>query len=131
MSWVEVFAVLVVSHLAGDFILQTEWQAMHKPGGLGADREARAALASHIATYLAAFVPALIWIWANAGFGVAVGAAALIAVPHAIQDDGRLLISYVRGVKHVHEDTWQIVYLAADQSLHLLVLFGTALVVSQ
>ena len=34
MSWVEVFAVLMVSHLAGDFLLQTEWQATHKFGGL-------------------------------------------------------------------------------------------------
>jgi hypothetical protein len=131
MPWEEVFLVLMVSHLVGDFIFQTEWQAIHKPGGLGADPEARAALASHIATYLGAFVPALIWIWANLDLGVAVGAAALIAVPHAIQDDGRLLTSYVRRVKGVHEDSWRLVYLATDQSFHTLVLFGTALVVSQ
>jgi len=35
VSWVEVFAVFVVSHLVGDFLIQTEWQASHKLGGLG------------------------------------------------------------------------------------------------
>jgi len=131
MSWVEVFAVLVVSHLVGDYIFQTEWQALHKPGGLGADGQARGALAAHVATYLGAFVPALIWIWANVGLGVAVGAAALVALPHAIQDDGRLLTSYVRRFKHVPEESWPLVYMATDQSFHVLVLFGTALVVGQ
>ena len=27
MPWVEVFAVFIVAHLAGDFLLQTDWQA--------------------------------------------------------------------------------------------------------
>ncbi|HEV3229758.1 MAG TPA: DUF3307 domain-containing protein [Solirubrobacteraceae bacterium] len=129
MPWTEVFAVLVVSHLFGDFVLQTEWQASHKHGGLGADPEARAALASHIGTYLLSFVPALIWIWSHHGFGVAVGMLALIGVPHTIQDDGRLLSAYVRGVKHVARDAWDVVYLAVDQSLHVLALFLAALVV--
>ena len=27
MPWVEVFAVFIVAHLAGDFLLQTDWRA--------------------------------------------------------------------------------------------------------
>jgi hypothetical protein len=49
--WVEVFAVFGVCHLAGDFILQTEWQATRKFGGLGSDGSARRALLAHTATY--------------------------------------------------------------------------------
>jgi type IV secretory pathway TrbD component len=129
VPWTEVFAVLVVSHLFGDFVLQTQWMASHKHGGLGGDPQARAALAAHIATYLLSFVPALIWIWSKAGFGVAVGTLALVGLPHTIQDDGRLLASYVRGVKHVAADVWDQVFLAVDQSLHVLALFLAALVV--
>jgi hypothetical protein len=129
MSWTEVFAVLVVSHLFGDFVLQTEWQASHKHGGLGGDPQARAALASHMGTYLLSFVPALVWIWSHHGFGVAVGTLALIGVPHAIQDDGRLLADYVRRVKRVSSESWDRVYLATDQSLHILVLFLIALLI--
>ena len=30
MNWVSVFARFVVSHLVGDYLLQTDWQARHK-----------------------------------------------------------------------------------------------------
>ena len=62
MAWVEIFAVFVVSHALGDYLLQTDWQATHKRGGLGRDSEARRALLLHVTTYTLAFVPALIWI---------------------------------------------------------------------
>jgi hypothetical protein len=80
-------------------------------------------------TYLLSFVPALVWIWSHHGFGVAVGTLALIGVPHAIQDDGRLLADYVRRVKRVSSESWDRVYLATDQSLHILVLFLIALLI--
>ena len=49
VSWVAVFDVFVVCHLVGDFLLQTDWQANHKYGGLGGDpvRAAGAGLACH------------------------------------------------------------------------------------
>ena len=34
MPWVEIFAVFFVSHQVGDYLIQTDWQAMHKRGGL-------------------------------------------------------------------------------------------------
>ena len=51
MEWFEVFAVFLVSHLVGDYLLQTDWQAVHKHRGLGPDPVSRRALASHVATY--------------------------------------------------------------------------------
>ena len=126
MPWVEVFAVLVVSHAVGDFLLQTEWQATHKRGGLGRDPVRRRALLAHVGTYTLAFVPALAWLAGDISAGGVAALAAGVFLPHAIQDDGRLLSAYVRAVKHT-EPAPGILMLAVDQCFHLVVLFGLAL----
>jgi Protein of unknown function (DUF3307) len=126
MPWVEVFAAFVVCHLVGDYLLQTDWQALNKRGGLGPDPVARRALFSHIATYTLAFVPALIWLADDIG-AWAIATGALIAVPHWIQDDGRLLGAYVIRVKHTDPRKNLSVTAAADQSFHFVALFLTAL----
>ena len=126
MSWVEVFAVFVVSHAVGDFLLQTEFQAVHKRGGLGGDRVARRALASHVLTYTVAFLPALVWLAGEQGAAAALGLAAGVALPHGVQDDGRLLGAYARAVKHADPQPGMLM-LAVDQSFHLVVLFALAL----
>jgi hypothetical protein len=125
VPWVEIFAVLVVCHLAGDFLLQTNWQATHKREGLGRDRERRRALVSHAISYTCAFAPALAWLADDLGAGGTVALAAGIFVPHLVQDDGRLLSAYVRTVKHT-EPAPGMLMLAVDQSFHLVVLFGLA-----
>ena len=98
MPWVEIFTVFAVCHLTGDFALQTEWQAKNKHGGLGPSAVARRALGTHVATYTLAFVPAFIWLWEPLGPGV-FAVAALIAGTHFVQDDGRLIASYLTHVK--------------------------------
>lgn len=127
MSWVEVFTVLMVCHLVGDFLLQTEWQATTKQGGLGRDSERRAALFSHIATYAIPFVPALIWIDSkqDAQHASLVALAALLT--HLLQDDGRALVAYVRVVKHTMTPFGSPLWMAIDQSFHVCFLFGAAL----
>ena len=127
MLWVEVFAVFVVSHMVGDFLLQTNWQATHKIGGLGPNRESRRALISHTLTYTAAFIPALVWIGIEIGAGWAVGVGALVAIPHLIQDDGRVLDAYMREVKHVSDNPPPGLRLAVDQTGHFIALFLLAL----
>jgi hypothetical protein len=126
MPWVEVFAVFVVSHLVGDYLLQTEWQALNKHGGLTGTPEMRRALFSHIATYTISFIPALAWLWSTDGAAV-FGVAALIAIPHLIQDDGRLLYAFARVVKKADLGANPGLALAVDQSFHVLALFGAAL----
>ncbi|MGH2763819.1 MAG: DUF3307 domain-containing protein [Thermoleophilaceae bacterium] len=126
MPWVEVFAAFVVCHLVGDYLLQTDWQARHKRGGLGPDPQSRRALASHIASYTLAFVPALVWLSDDIG-AWAVGIGALIAAPHFVQDDGRLLAAYITRVKHADCQANPGVTAAADQAFHFLALFLTAL----
>jgi hypothetical protein len=128
MSWVEVFAVLLVSHLTGDYLFQTEWQALHKRGGLGPNRESRRALLAHITTYTLAFVPAFVWLATDIGWAV-VAVVPAVALPHLIQDDGSLLAVYVRHVKGFEAADNPPVTAAVDQSFHFLALFALALVV--
>jgi len=130
MPWVEVFAAFVVCHLVGDYLLQTDWQALNKRGGLGPDPRARRALLSHIAGYTLAFVPALIWLADEIG-AWAVATAALIAAPHLIQDDGRLLTLYMVRAKHTDGANIPAVAAAVDQTFHILALFLTALLVGE
>ena len=126
MPWVEVFAAFVVCHLTGDYLLQTDWQAAHKRGGLGGDPVARRALLAHVATYTLAFVPAFVWLADDLGAEVLAIAAAIFAT-HLVQDDGRLLEAYVTRVKGAGAAANPMVVMAADQSLHVLTLFVIAL----
>src|SRR5215213_8237641 len=91
MPWVEIFAVFIVSHLVGDFLLQTDVQAMHKRGGLSGNGKSPRGLLFHAFTYTLAFVPALVWLGEEIGFLEALATALLIGLPHMLQDDGRLL----------------------------------------
>lgn len=126
VEWSEVFIVFAVSHLVGDFALQTKWQAQHKRGGLGRDPEARRALAAHVLTYTLAFVPAFVWLWDDVGAGVLV-LAALVAATHAVQDDGRLIEAYARTVKRISPADHPVLMLAVDQTFHMVVLLALAL----
>lgn len=128
MTWEGLFIVLFVAHLVGDFLLQTEWQATSKYGGLGPNPLARRALGMHVATYMCAFVPGLIALAGSLGAGAALLVAIVIAATHAVQDDGRLLDGYTRSVKHSEPRPGPLL-VAIDQSFHILVLFGIALLV--
>jgi len=124
-----VLAVFVVCHLVGDFLLQTDWQARHKHGGLGSDPVARRALAQHIATYTLAFAPAWVWIAVERGWLAALIAAAVI-VPHAIQDDGRSVGAYMLAVKRVDPAGAPTLAVFVDQAFHAVALFGAACLIA-
>jgi hypothetical protein len=128
--WVEVFAVFVVCHMVGDFILQTDWQARNKYEGLGGDPERRRALWSHVVVYTLCFAPAFVWIGIETEALRAVLAAVLVFLPHLVQDDGRLLDAYMRRVKGLAAGGNLGLRVAVDQSFHLVFLFGTALLVA-
>jgi hypothetical protein len=129
MTWVEAFVAFVECHLVGDYLLQTDWQARHKHGGLRPGRgESRRALCSHVATYTMAFVPALL---ADGLETELTWTLPLIAIPHLLQDDGRLIAAYVRGVKGLEPTDDPAVTAAVDQTFHLLALLGVAALVSR
>ena len=126
-SWVEITIVFWVAHLVGDFLLQTNWQAAHKPGGLGRNRDARAALFSHVGIYTLCFVPALVWLGDEISALGAIGLGALIFLPHLVIDDGRLLYAYMLRVKRCPDPPPAGLTASVDQSLHLICLWATAL----
>ena len=127
MSWVDVLAVFIVAHMVGDYLLQTDWQAKNKRGGLSGGVALRA-LSAHVATYTLAFVPALIWIGGELGAGWALLTGALVAIPHLIVDDGRIVVAYL---SHVKRAPGFDIGLAAsvDQSFHIVSLCVVALLV--
>ena len=128
IAWVELFAVFVVCHLVGDFILQTEFQAVNKHGGLGPDPVKRRALAMHALTYTLCFVPALVWLagdtpdWALPVITLAIG------VPHGLQDDGRPIRWWMRSIKHTEVGPGYL-SVFVDQSFHMVALLVLAIVV--
>ena len=127
MAWVEVFALFIVCHLAGDYLLQTEWQATNKRGGLGTDPLRRRALVSHIVSYTLAFVPVFVWLGDDLDAFAVAGVAAGVALPHLVQDDGRLLSRYMDVVKKAPASQNVSVMAAVDQSFHVLTLLLLAL----
>jgi hypothetical protein len=129
MTWPAVFIVFFVTHQCGDYVVQTDWQAVHKRGGLSRDRVARRALLSHTFTYSLVYVPAFLWIQTRLGWDTLLVAAAITG-PHLIQDDGRLLRAYLRRVKGMDPVANHVVAALVDQALHMVALFGAALLVS-
>jgi Protein of unknown function (DUF3307) len=127
MDWAELTIVFFICHLVGDFLLQTDWQATHKGGGLGRDPVARRALFTHVGVYTLSFVPALVWIGDEQGAAVAVGIGALIAIPHLVIDDMRLLNRYMVKVKRCADPPPVGLTVSVDQSFHLICLWATAL----
>jgi len=126
VNWVSVLAGFLVAHMVGDYLFQTDWQARHKRGGLGGDRVALRALCAHVATYTLAFVPVLVWIADELDVGWAVLTAALLALPHLVVDDGRIVRLYMDRVKRAPE--FEVgVAASVDQSFHVLSLFLVAI----
>jgi hypothetical protein len=128
IPWVEVFAVFVVSHLCGDFILQTEFQATNKHGGLGGDPVRRKALGMHVVTYTLCYVPAVIWLAGDLSAGVLVAMVFGVAIPHGLQDDGSAMKWWMRSVKHT-EPVPGVLAMVVDQSFHMLALLILAVLV--
>lgn len=128
MTWVEVLAAFLVAHMVGDYLLQTDWQARHKAGGLGGSRIAFRALTTHVATYTLAFVPACVWIGDERGVGWALLAGALVALPHLVVDDARVVRLYLREVKGADGFDRGLAG-AVDQAFHVVSLCVVALLV--
>lgn len=127
MTATEIFVMFLVSHVVGDFLLQTDHQARHKFGGLGPDPVARRALFAHVGTYMLAFVPGLLWLTRDARAGVVLATAALIAVTHLVTDDGRLLRAFALRVKGLDMTTNEATAIFVDQSAHVVTLYLLAL----
>jgi hypothetical protein len=128
VSWVSVLAGFLVAHMVGDYLFQTDWQAMNKRGGLSSGGVSRKALIAHVTTYTLAFLPVFIWIGSELDAVWAIAAAVMVYVPHLIIDDGRLVALYIARVKRVEGLNLSLAA-SVDQSFHVLSLFLAAVVV--
>jgi hypothetical protein len=126
VQWPALLMALVISHLVGDYLLQTDWQARNKPRGLASDGTSRAALLSHGLTYTLAFAPALLWLGRSRGARATLSALPLITIPHVLIDDGRLVKGYLRRVKRCPEPVDPGLTAMVDQSFHLVCLWAAA-----
>jgi len=118
------FETLLMAHILGDWIFQTEWQAVNK------ERQWRAML-THVAVYHAIVVVGL-----GLRFGFAdprvYAVVAGLAVVHTILDRRRPLRRFMRAMRITttrEAEPWLAI--AVDQSLHLLALGAAALVLTR
>jgi hypothetical protein len=119
-----VFESLLIAHVVGDWLLQTEWQAVNKASNWRA-------LLSHVLVYH--FV-VLVVLWARFGiaepavYAVVVG----LAVIHAVMDRKRPVEQFMRmmriSVTRAPEG-WLVI--AVDQSLHLVWLALATLILTR
>lgn len=126
VGWPGALLALLTAHLVGDFLVQTEWQAVNKTGGLGNSRSRRA-LFVHVLVYTASFSPAFLWIGSRTSARRALLVGGAVAVPHLLVDDGRLVELWLRKVKRAPQPPPALT-VAVDQSFHVLCLLGAALI---
>jgi hypothetical protein len=124
MTWPAVLLALLASHLVGDFLVQTEWQAVNKLGGL-VDPRSRRALLAHVIVYTAAFVPALVWIGTRTTPWRAIAVGAVVAIPHLLLDDGHFVRFWLRAVKRAPQPSAALT-ISVDQTFHVVCLIGAA-----
>jgi uncharacterized membrane protein len=112
------FETLLIAHVIGDWLLQTEWQALNKSTNWRA-------LMSHVAVYHAVVLAALGW---RIGLGepLVYAVVAGLAVAHVVLDRKRPVVAFMRAFRiSVKREPEGWLMIAVDQSIHL-VLIGIA-----
>jgi len=117
------FDKLLVAHLVGDWLLQTEWQALNK-------RQNYRALFSHIGIYSAIILGVLLLDFGLYNFSVyfVVG---LLALAHALLDRGWPVIRYMKTFRLINDrkpERWLV--MAVDQSIHVLLIMLAVIVLT-
>lgn len=118
------FDSLLVAHLVGDWLLQTEWQALNKT------RNWRA-MWSHVTVY---HLLILIALWSHFGFqDVRVYfTTAALALSHAFLDRRWPEVAVMRALRIiVDRDPERWLLIAVDQVLHIILLAAAAFYLSQ
>ncbi len=109
------FELLIIAHLLGDYLFQTEYEALNKAQGSFFNRP----LWQHVATYTACFVPLCIWVhlpWLSL---------VAIAGSHAFFDRRWPIIWWRKNImgnspESITEQFWLTIMV--DQIFHILVL---------
>jgi hypothetical protein len=117
------FDKLLVAHLVGDWLLQTEWQALNKSKNYRA-------LFSHIAVYSLIMLGVLV---ADFGFQniYAYIVVAMLASSHALLDRGWPVIRFMKTFRLIVErkpERWLV--MAVDQVIHVAFLAFAVIIMS-
>lgn len=115
------FEYLILAHLVGDFLLQTEWQAVNK-------RTSWAALLTHVVIYHALVLAAFVW-HEGSDRPIVYAVVAVLALTHAALDRFTVvpLMRTLRLV--VKREPDRTLTFAVDQAIHILLLGIAAFVV--
>jgi hypothetical protein len=117
------FESLVIGHILGDWLLQTEWQAENKA-------ESWKAMFAHVAVSHAVILIILIIRFGAVATPVYAAVAGL-AFTHALLDRKWPVAWLMRALRiSVHRPPERTLTLVVDQSLHFLLLAGAALYLS-
>jgi hypothetical protein len=117
---VTIFEGLLMAHLLGDWLLQTEWQAQNKASNWRA-------MLSHVVVY-----HAIVFIVLYFGFQLraapTIAVVLVLSVLHAILDRKSVIESIMKRLRiTVHREPERWLIIAVDQSVHLLLLGGASL----
>jgi len=119
-----IFEALVLAHITGDWLLQTEWQAENKA-------HSWRALGVHLAIYHALLL-AVIVLWFHLTGPPVVWAVTFLVITHALLDRRTGLLWVMRTLRLTVSrvpDRWMTI--AVDQSIHLLLLGAVAVYLSR
>ena len=117
------FEKMFLTHLVGDWLLQTEWQALNKMHNYRA-------LLSHVGTYSLVMLSVLVLEFGFQNISVYL-AVVMIAVVHAFQDRRRPVIWFMKTFRLIVErepELWLV--MAVDQSFHILMVAFASLFLS-
>jgi len=119
-----VFEGLLVAHVIGDWLLQTEWQALNKARHWGA-------LLAHVTVYHIIVLVVLLLVF-DLNPALVVVVVAGLALFHALLDRRDFTNWYMRATRMVvHQDPPLWLRMAVDQSLHVVSLAAAALILTR
>jgi hypothetical protein len=117
------FDKLLVAHLVGDWLLQSEWQALNKSQNYRA-------LFSHIGIYSVILLGVLILDFGFQNLVVYI-VVILLALTHAFMDRGWPVVRFMKSFRLIVErkpERWLVI--AIDQSIHVLLLACAAMILT-
>ena len=117
------FDKLLVAHLVGDWLLQTEWQALNKGKNFQA-------LLTHVAVYSLTLLAVLVTTFGFSNLSIYI-IVLILGLIHALMDGSGVVAWYIRTFKLIDKrgpEKW--LSIAVDQVFHILLIAGAALLLS-
>jgi hypothetical protein len=114
------FEILLLAHVVGDWLLQTEWQALNKA-------HSWRAMGAHVLTYHAVLLAALVLRF-GAGNPYVYAVTVVLALTHAVIDRPPTVLRVMRVLRITRErppERWLAI--VVDQCIHVVLLAAAAM----